>query len=382
MRRLFILLAVCLTACTPAAVPTLTPTVPPPTATQPPSTATTPPPTATASPVPPTDTPAPTPTETAVPGFFTHVGEIVPHGAGSDWDSRYTDPGAVVYANGAFHILRNGFKGWPASVQIGYVTSTDGLTWTEPSADPVLHTDDVPYAGVAALASSVLVEPDGTWVLYFYTWETSGSNPPSRIGRATAPEPSGPWTVDPEPVLVPGRAGAWDSQQVLAPDVFHAADGSYVMYFSGVSGSGRQAIGRATSPDGVVWTKYDDPATTDAPGAESDPVFTRSANGEWDAGWVHQPRVFQIEDGTWVMVYRGVAGGNPSDMALGYATSADGLTWVRAAANPILKATDVPSAQYFWFTNALYHDGTLYLFWEVDRSQKTSIFLATHTGGF
>lgn len=31
--------------------------------------------------------------------------------------------------------------------------------------------DDLDYVGVTALASSALVQDDGTWVLYFYTWD-------------------------------------------------------------------------------------------------------------------------------------------------------------------------------------------------------------------
>lgn len=27
--------------------------------------------------------------------------------------------------------FRNGFRGWPATVQVGYVTSPDGYTWTK-----------------------------------------------------------------------------------------------------------------------------------------------------------------------------------------------------------------------------------------------------------
>src|SRR5688572_9908428 len=94
---------------------------------------------------------------------------------GSDrnaYDRKYTDPGAVTYHDGKFHMFRNGFQAWPASVQIGYLVSDDGIHWTQPQAEPVLFTVDFPYAKVAALASSVIVEDDGTWVLYVYTWNS------------------------------------------------------------------------------------------------------------------------------------------------------------------------------------------------------------------
>src|SRR5262249_26086522 len=126
----------------------------------------------------------------------------VPHGKYGAWDGQYTDPGAVFYANGKFNMFRNGFNGWPTSVQIGYATSDDGITWTEVGSDPVLMTKGVPYAKVAALASDGMVMDDGTWVLYFYTWNSySQITATGAIGRATAPVPTGPWTPDPAPIL-------------------------------------------------------------------------------------------------------------------------------------------------------------------------------------
>jgi hypothetical protein len=60
----------------------------------------------------------------------------------------------------------------------------------------VFSTDDVPFAEVGALVTSVLVEDDGTWVLYFSVGHFPASNPSAfAIGRATAPDPLGPWTV-------------------------------------------------------------------------------------------------------------------------------------------------------------------------------------------
>lgn len=119
-------------------------------------------------------------------------------------------------------MFRNGFRAWPATVQIGYVTSSDGLKWTSPLTQPVMRTADVPYAGIAALASSALVEDDGTWVLYFYTWENTKFPSSGGIGRATAPAPTGPWTADAELVLKAGAKGEWDENHVLAPHVIQA----------------------------------------------------------------------------------------------------------------------------------------------------------------
>ena len=303
---------------------------------------------------------------------------VVPRGIAGSWDDRFTDPGAVVYYDGMFHMFRNGFRGFPAASQVGYVTSPDGYTWTKQGEEPVFETKDVPYAKIAMYASSALVEEDGTWVIYFYTWDSSAFPSSGDIGRATAPNPTGPWTPGADLVLKPGPASAWDGKHVLAPHVLKIDD-RYVMYYSGYDRSGTQWIGMATSADGVKWEKYNDSTTTDAAFTESDPVLKTSEAGKWDAGLVHQPRVFQTADG-WVMFYRGLKSKNSNDMALGLATSADGVHWVRSSGNPLFKPSDIPKAQYFWFTNIVLKEDVYYLFIEGDISQTTQIYLATHKG--
>jgi predicted GH43/DUF377 family glycosyl hydrolase len=301
---------------------------------------------------------------------------VVPHSdKTSDWDYQYTDPGAVIYHDGKFHMFRNGFNGWPASVQIGYETSDDGLNWTERSHDPVMMTKDVPYAKVAALASDVVVQDDGTWVMYFYTWNTlSGTSADGAIGRATAKEPTGPWAPDAEPVLNPGSEGSWDDLRVSSPRVVKTDDG-YRMYYSGSQKSNGlyTRIGMATSTDGIQWTKYNDEATTDTLYAESDPILQTGDK----TGFVGQPMVQQTPDG-WTMIYRAVPA--PRKMQLGYTTSKDGIHWTYDPDVVIWKPTDIPKSNGFWYTAFVYHDDTYYLYIENGIGAHTQIYAATHKG--
>lgn len=302
--------------------------------------------------------------------LFTLANEmpIVARGDTRSWDYTYTDPGAVVYHDGQFHMFRNGFNGWPSSVQIGYLVSDDGVNWTEPQDDPVIRTLDVDFAEIAALASSVLVEDDGTWVLYFYTWNTRrGQNGLSAIGRATAPEPLGPWTIDAEPVLTPSGEG-WDATSVTAPSVIKTEDG-YVMYYSGYDENDTQRIGRATSADGIMWIKDEAPVL--------------EAEAEWE-GFAHQPHVVVTPDG-WVMLYRtiGSQAAAPGGMRLNIATSEDGITWTRYAENPVFAAAEVQGAQVFWWSALAYNDGSYYLYVEITPATSrgnTDIFVLTYTG--
>lgn len=308
---------------------------------------------------------------------------VLDHGKAGSWNAVYTDPGAVLYHDGLFHMFYNGFNGWPAPVQIGYATSPDGLHWTKQGDDPVLKTAQVDYAGVAALASSAIVLDDGSWALYFYTWENYGAllDGKGRIGRATAPKPTGPWTVDKKPVLEVGSAGAWDEQRVDAPSVLRAEKG-FVMYYAGINTSGTQSIGMATSPDGLTWTKYNDPATTDTQFAESDPVFQKGEANAWDASRVHQPRVDKTPDG-WVMLYRTIVPRQPATIGLGIATSADGIHWIPSKANPIFTGAKDFGKQGFWYTAFAYHDGTYFVYVEAPppaHYSETAVYVATYAG--
>jgi len=316
--------------------------------------------------------------------LFTPLSEAAVEHGSTAWERNYayTDPGAVIYYDGQFHMFRNAFQGWPAPVQIDYMTSADAITWTEVNDHPVLTTDDVPFAKVAALASSVIVQDDGTWVLYFYMWNTrAGSRGEGQIGRATTNDPSGIWTVDPEPVLTAGSAGSWDEQQVNSPAVLKTADG-YVMYYAGYDQAGNTSgkIGMATSEDGIIWAKYDDPTTTDAPFAESDPILIPDEG--WEGKFVNQPRVLHTDDG-WVMLYRASGAVPAKDMGVGLATSDDGITWTKYSSNPVFKPQDAAGRFELWFTAAMYHDGAYYLMAELSAqhgSPTTDIVATIYEG--
>jgi hypothetical protein len=275
-----------------------------------------------------------------------------------------------------FHMFHNGFNGWPAPVGIAYSRSEDGENWSLVQEEPVFVGDDLDYVGLTVLASSALVEDDGTWVLYFYTWDQGTWPAPTKIGRATSPEPTGPWTADAEPLLVQGGDDEWDEYAVRVPSVVKTDDG-YRMFYVGYTRQ-KGMIGMATSPDGITWTKYDDPATTEAPLAESDPVLASGESGNWDQFNVLQPRVVSSPEG-FVMLYSSGPTVNGSGALIGYAVSEDGINWQRVT-EPIFDHTRVSGGRAIWFTEFLYQDNVYYLFFELGTGGNTEIYLATHEG--
>lgn len=318
--------------------------------------------------------------------LFTVYGEdpIIEHGRLGEWDSVYNDAGAVFHHDGQFHMLRNGLQSLAnGGASIGYLTSDDGLNWTEVSEDPVMSTADVPYTTVTAQVGSVLIDDDGTWVMYFHVLDTanfpfSGGS----IGRATAPDPLGPWTPDPEPLLLPGTDGAWDDLQVSHSRVIRTDDG-YRMYYSGYNQRRTMAIGLAFSDDGITWEKYNNPDTTKAPYAESDPIL--EASEDWEYTSLQHPSVVNTPDG-WVMTYRtpGNSGNVGFEVGLGLATSQDGIEWTKYAANPILVPSDLPDGRWIWFSTLAYHDGTYFLYMEGSTQRQlggiTDVYATTYKG--
>jgi len=279
--------------------------------------------------------------------------------------NRYLNGGAIIFHEGKFHMFSNFFNSWPGATRTYYYTSLDGVTWTRISEEPLFTIDDVPLDGTGALMLSGLVQENGTWVLYYHTF-TSG-NSLGFIGRATATEPDGNWVFNETPVLSPGSDGEWDDLQVMRVNVLAINDG-YVMYYAGVNSDG-SGIGMATSADGIEWEKYDNPSTTQAPYAESDPIMI--AQDDWEDNWLGRPEVVETDDG-WVMLYEGGSRGSKTGMAI----SEDGITFHRYNQNPILTKDNMVN-EYSFFQGAFFHheDTYFYLIEAGNGSVGTDIFL-------
>lgn len=302
-----------------------------------------------------------------------------------NWDNQFLDPGAMVYHEGMFHMFFNGINGFPAPVGVGYATSPDGYQWTRQTTEPILSAEalqDTNFPGSNLFVTSALVEPDGTWILYFYTLSGGGFMGPGEIGRATAPAPTGPWTIDLDPVLNPGPSGAWDDVQVSGPNVLKTEEG-YLMYYDALGQGSTSMIGMATSSDGMQWEKYNDPATNDTAFAESDPVLTASDDG-WDSKRVIDPNVIKTNDG-FEMIYLATSGTGkfaPGEFSFGAATSPDGIDWTESDRNPVLSSRDHPQWSQAFLATLLLVDGTYFLYFDfvTPATRGTNVYLATYNG--
>ena len=263
-------------------------------------------------------------------------------------DEAYINPGAVIDTDGTLHMYANVFTDWPGEMQVMHLTSTDGVDWTLAQADPVLVSTDVPFARPGFDVSTGFIAPDGSWVLVF---ETTSIVHPWEIGIATAPGPDGPWTVAPTPVLS-GTEGAWDAGGLAWPSVV-ATDEGFAMYYSAFATNPRETvIARATSSDGLAWTKGDGP------------VFVPAAR--WERAGIDRPRVVPAGD-RYVMVYSG------SDLTdRGVAFSQDGIDWERDGGAPAIQMEGYPVDGRAWDAALVHRHGVLTYYLEIGVATATT----------
>jgi len=270
----------------------------------------------------------------APPPLFVDYGITALELGESEWEDVFVGPGALVEEGGEFHLFYPAVGNGVVGVSVGYAATgrlEDGFF--RRVEEPLFVTADAEYLDNGPNPSSALVADDGTWMLFFNTSGFNGRRSSGLIGRATAPGPEGPWTVDPEPVLLPGETGEWDDLSVRNPYVIAVGDG-YRMYYAGDSGD-RDAhpdrhIGMASSDDGATWTKNDDP------------VLAIGAEGAWDEMRVFEPVVLATDDG-FVMFYassRVYESEVRRTYMYGYAVSDDGINWDRPFSDPVFTSGD------------------------------------------
>lgn len=108
-------------------------------------------------------------------------------------------------------------------------TSPDGRTWTK-LPDPVLTAmpDTLPWTRDGVAEPGIVMNADGTVTLFF----TGVRDADRWIGMARGSSPFGPWTVNPDPILLP-TPDSFDAGGVLAPHVL-VENGIARMWYLGV----------------------------------------------------------------------------------------------------------------------------------------------------
>ncbi|MBP6978423.1 MAG: hypothetical protein PHD61_07460 [Bacteroidales bacterium] len=308
---------------------------------------------------------------------------ILTHGPPGSWDEIYLACPFIINHNHILYLFYQGLdqKGKKA---IGLAISTDGYHFDKFEGNPVLEPDGQGFDAFG-VGQPVVLHADATWVLYFNAMERVGYGAGPYIGRATAQSISGPWIKSDRPVLTAGTLGEWDSEFLKIGSILLLEDHSYIMFYSGGTDWYSQKdllLGIATSPDGIIWHKYNDTATTQHPFAESDPVLLPGDPGEWDSEGVLAGCV-KARTGGFELYYSGFRGmGIEQIISIGYALSPDGIHWEKYSGNPIFIGKDDPyqarKGGFISFENPtlFYSDTLCYMYFDYG-IQYSGIGLAT-----
>ncbi|MEW5798496.1 MAG: hypothetical protein AB1728_05775 [Bacteroidota bacterium] len=195
---------------------------------------------------------------------------------------------------------------------VGYAESYDGVNWNRPDSTPI-----------------IVVGPSGSWddggtgpgpvykvgPKYFMLYQGYDAiSKHFQIGLASSVDGKN-WVKYPQPVFTDSLD--WERNTMVASEVEIIGNQYYMYYCSG------DKIGLAISIDGLTWKRY-----------STSPIL--SASQSWENGDISWVSV--VKDGSiYKMIYTNDDPFSYSNIAFGFATSEDGIHWVKDSKNPIFK---------------------------------------------
>jgi predicted GH43/DUF377 family glycosyl hydrolase len=249
---------------------------------------------------------------------------------------------------------------WRPKNSIALVESADGIHWSKPA---IVLGPNQEADWENDLNRPVVLKNGDTYQMW-YTGQARGH---SGIGYATSEDGKNWRRMSTRPVLSPDLA--WEKVAVMCPHVlYEPAAKAYRMWYSGGEQNEPNAIGHATSKDGLTWLKD-----------KANPVFQADRNSPWEQDRVTGCQV--IHRGGWYyMFYIGFR--DEAHAQIGLARSRDGITsWQRHPANPLVRP-----GKDKWDHDACYKpyaifDGRRWLLWYNGRKGGVEqIGLAVHKG--
>ena len=238
------------------------------------------------------------------------------------WDDAVVSEAKVLYDGQAYHMWYAGRKRGPQGrktpMDLGYATSSDGIHWTKFHANPVLIRGPLGSFDENIISASHVLYDGQAFHMWFSAVDFGGD---WSINYATSADGVHWAKSDANPLLEETHDDRWDAVYVAEPCVIFNGSG-FEMWYNGASATTQTLLGYARSVDGIQWERFE----------ENRPVLDVATGGNWDDFAVARGSV--LYDGErYQMWYEGHSG---ATWRIGYATSADGVTWERGADNPII----------------------------------------------
>jgi beta-1,2-mannobiose phosphorylase / 1,2-beta-oligomannan phosphorylase len=231
---------------------------------------------------------------------------------------------------------------WRPKKSIALVESQDGVRWSKPviTLGPNNKIDWENDLNRPAVLKT------GDRYQMWYTGQAKGK---SWIGYATSRDGKAWKRMRAKPVLAAEKS--WEKVAVMCPHVLYDQKAKlFRMWYSGGEQGEPNAIGYATSRDGVQWAKHKD-----------NRVFQPDSKNAWEKDRVTGCQILR-RGGWYVMFYIGFR--DESHAQIGLARSRDGITgWQRHRANPVIRP-----GKDRWDHDAVYKpyallDGRQWLLW-------------------
>ena len=175
---------------------------------------------------------------------------------------------------------------------LGYAVSPDGINWTRQNSKPVFS-PEAEWEKVAVMCPHVIWDEN---IQLYRMWYSGGEQyEPDAIGYATSPDGIH-WTKLPEPIFSFDPKNTWEQRKVTACHVVQYGNWHY-MFYIGFENIDHAQIGIARSRDGIGgWERHPD-----------NPII-QTGNNQWDQDACYKPFAI-FDDGRWLLWYNGRRGG-------------------------------------------------------------------------
>jgi beta-1,2-mannobiose phosphorylase / 1,2-beta-oligomannan phosphorylase len=262
-------------------------------------------------------------------------------------------------------VLREGalyrmWLSWRPKRSIAISESEDGIHWSAPE---IVLAPDLATGWEEDISRPIVVSHDDE----YHMWYTGSASERTKIGYAISPDGRS-WTRQSvRPVLE--STLPWEGVSVMCPHVdWDERSHAWKMWYSAGESYEPNAIGYATSRNGLQWDKY-----------SGNPVLVPDERLPWEKDRVTAAQVF-FRKGWYYAFYIGF--GDIDHAQIGVARSRDGITrWIRHPANPIVRPSPGGwDADACYKPYAVFVDGRWLLWYNGRREHSEQIGLVTHTG--
>lgn len=249
-------------------------------------------------------------------------------GASGQWDDDKVVTGVFMVDEGGNAVQESGEYIWyyggydGTNWKIGRATTSNGINFTKYGSNPVLDLGGVgDFDEDHVSVGAVIKHGTSDYEMFYEGHPASGTN---KLGRATSTDGLS-WTKDDVNNPLVDVTSWTNCVNMAVVHVILASDDGYKLFFEGVkSGDSGFSIWAGNSSDGISWTALN----------SGNRILNKSA-GEWDAHSVANPRVTEVIDGYYLMGYNGCVDSD-AEYKLAFATSTDLISWTKRSENPVV----------------------------------------------